>query len=304
MLSSSPLTAINILDDHLGLAEKDWMRPYEIMHLSDMKGRKVALWNLPSLKLSQVSDKRQFGFANRSNLQHTLLDALNLKDDDGNIKNDDDRLKCCTSVVGYQNLDGFVRVELNDGTKVDASALLACDGIHSAVRKHMYKDIDDPLNYCGQECWWGKTTVKPGSELEEEMKRLIASEKELVEYKGNVSLTAIGTNKSPGCFFSAEVAPNEHAWGYVFANKTPPTANATNDLTRRGGSVLTAEEKKRDIDEAIADRSKLLRLMMQQPSADEITRAGLFDRKNLNLSYIDGRVALLGDSAHPQSPSK
>ena len=97
------------------------------MHLSDMKGRKVALWNLPSLKLSKVSDKRQFGFANRSNLQHTLLDALNLKDDDGNIKNDDDRLKCCTSVVGYQNLDGFVRVELNDGTKVDASALLACD---------------------------------------------------------------------------------------------------------------------------------------------------------------------------------
>ena len=77
------------------------MKPYEYMHLSDMKGRKVALWNLTSLKLKKVSERRSFGFANRSDLQHALLDAVNLKDDDGNIiKNDDDRLKCSASVVG------------------------------------------------------------------------------------------------------------------------------------------------------------------------------------------------------------
>lgn len=284
-------TAIKILDDHLGLAEKDWMKPYDVMYLCDMSGKKVALWNMPSLKLKKASERRSFGTANRSRLQHTLLDALKLKDEDGNIKNDDDRLKCSSSVVGYQNIDSFVRVELNDGTKVDASALLACDGIHSAIRKHMNKNVDDSLNYCGQECWWGKTTVKPGSELDTELKRLPSS-----------SLVVIGTNKMPGVFFSDEVAKNEHAWGYVLAKKTPPTANATNDLTRRGGSVLTAEEKKREIDEVTADRSKVLKLMMQEPSADEITRAGFFDRKNLDLSYIDGRVALLGDSAHPQSP--
>jgi len=75
-------------------------------------------------------------------------------------------------------------------------------------------------------------------------------------------------------------------------------------LTRRGGSVLTTEEKKREIDEVIAHRSKVLQLMLQEPSADEITRAGFFDRKNLDLSYINGRVALFGDAAHPQSPSK
>lgn len=284
-------TAMNILDHHLGLAGKDWMKPYELMYVCDMKGRNVALWNMPSLKLKKVDERRSFGTANRSHLQHTLLDALNLKDGNGNIKNDDDRLKCSSSVVGYHNLDGIVRVELNDGTKVDASSLLACDGIHSAVRKHMYKDDDDRLNYCGQECWWGKTTVKPGSELDNELKRLPSS-----------SIVAIGTNKMPGVFFSDEVAPNEYAWGYVLANKKPPNANATNDLTRRGGSVLTTEEKKREIDEVIADRSKVLQLLMQEPSADEITRAGFFDRKNLDLSYIDGRVALLGDSAHPQSP--
>lgn len=293
--------AIEILDDQLGLADKDWMKPYDYMHLADTKGRKVALWDLKSLKLKKVSEGRSFGFASRSGLQHALLDTLNLKDDDGNIKAEDDRLRCNASVVSYQNMNGFVRVELNDGTKVDASALLACDGIHSAVRKHMHKDVDDSLNYCGQECWWGKTTVKPGSELDNELRRLIASEKNM-EKDGNTSLIAIGTKDTPGVFFSCEIASNEHAWAYVLANKTPPSANATNDLTRRGGSVLTAEEKKREIDDMVADCSKVLKLIVQQPSPGEITRAGFFDRKNLNLSYIDGRVALLGDSAHPQSP--
>ena len=286
-------TAIKILDDHLGLAGKDWMSPYEIIHISDMSGKQICVWNMPKLKLKKVSERPSFGTANRARLQHSLLDALNLKDSNNDIKKDDDRLKCSTSVVGYQNLEGLVKVELSDGSKVDASALLACDGIHSAVRKHMFKDVDDSLNYCGQECWWGKTTVKAGSELDEELKRLPST-----------SMMIIGTKKMPGVFFSDEVAPNEHAWGYVLANKTPPAAKATNDLTRRGGSVLTTEEKKREIDEVIADRSRVLQLMMQEPPANEITRAGFFDRKRLDLSYIDGRVALLGDSAHPQSPSK
>lgn len=277
------------------------MKPYDYMHVADTKGRKVALWDMKSLQLKKVSERRSFGFASRSCLQNALLDALNLKDDDGNIKADDDRLRCNSSVVGYQNMDGIVRVELNDGTKVDASALLACDGIHSAIRKHMHRNVDDALNYCGQECWWGKTTVKPGSELDDELKRLISSEKNM-KNDGSTSLVGIGTKSKPGIFFSCEVAPNEHAWGYVLANKTPPSANATDDLTRRGGSVLTAAEKKREIDDMVADCSKVLKLIVQQPSPGEITRAGFFDRKNLNLSYIDGRVALLGDSAHPQSP--
>ncbi len=41
---------------------------------------------------------------------------------------------------------------------------------------------------------------------------------------------------------------------------------------------------------------------MQGTPASGITKVGLFDQKNLNLPYSNGRVALLGDSAHPQSP--
>ena len=84
------------------------MKPYEYMHLEDMKGNKLALLDLKSLKLKKVSERRSFGFANRSGLQHALLDTLNLEDGDGNIKIDDDRLRCNASVVGYQNKYGWL----------------------------------------------------------------------------------------------------------------------------------------------------------------------------------------------------
>jgi len=300
-------TATKIFDDYLGLADVNWMKPYEYMHLSDMKGNKIQLVNLKKLTLKNVAENRSFGFANRSTLQHILLDALKLKNENGSIKGDDNRLQCSKSVVGYQNITrkddngNFVRVELSDGTTVDASALLACDGIHSQVRKCMYQDIDDPLNYIGQECWWGKKTVEPGSELDKELQRIIASEG-IDLANSNMSLIVIGTRKRPGCFFSCETADREHAWGFVSESKTPPTSNATNDLTRRGGSTLTEDEKRKEIEEVVADRNKIVKLIMTQTPAAEITRAGFFDRKNLSLKYVDGRVALLGDSAHAQSP--
>merc|ERR1711992_394005 len=60
--------------------------------------------------------------------------------------------------------------------------------------------------------------------------------------------------------------------------------------------------KRRELVDPLVDRCKIMRLILRDAKASDITRAGLFDRKNLNLPYVDGRVALLGDAAHPQSP--
>lgn len=95
---------------------------------------------------------------------------------------------------------------------------------------------------------------------------------------------------------------NTHAWVYVAKQKQSPLANQTNDLIRRGGSILTEEAKHRELEKPITNRSKLIRQFIKETPASDITRTGLFDRKNLNLPYVDGRVALLGDAAHPQSP--
>ena len=43
-------------------------------------------------------------------------------------------------------------------------------------------------------------------------------------------------------------------------------------------------------------------LFFRETVATDITRAGFYDRQQLQLPYVDARVALLGDAAHPQSP--
>merc|ERR1712224_112294 len=70
-----------------------------------------------------------------------------------------------------------------------------------------------------------------------------------------------------------------------------------------GGTVLTSEEKRTTLDKMISDRnSQVLKLMMRNTHPEDITRAAFYDRKNLNLPYVDGLAGLLGDAAHPQSP--
>jgi len=125
---------------------------------------------------------------------------------------------------------------------------------------------------------------------------------------GNVSMFVLGSRSRPGGFFSCEVTDGEHAWVYMVPSKTDPVAgpNASNDLTRRGGSVLTAEEKRAAMDKitlSSSDRgNRVVELLMAATPAESITRSAFYDRKNLDLPYVDGVVALLGDAAHPQSP--
>merc|ERR1711937_830073 len=81
------------------------------------------------------------------------------------------------------------------------------------------------------------------------------------------------------------------------------------------GGALTEDDKKiifdftshgkdsKSIVRGVKDWPLVEKLIEQTPAAD-ITEAGLFDRKNLNLPYSSESklVALLGDSAHPQTP--
>ena len=269
--------------------------PREVL-MFDSGGKKLTTYRLKEMKFK--IGNRNFGFANRSDLQHALLDELGLKDKNGQIV-EGGPLHCGVAVASYENRPGYVEVELSTGDKVRGLALLACDGIHSAVRKRMYRDSDDSLSYCGQVAWWGKTEVEKGSELERELKKM---QKENAMEDGNVSLSMMGTRKKPGIFFSCEVAEDVHAWVYVLKDNNPPAANASNDLTRRGGVALSGVDKQKEMNKLVASCPPVVKQIMTHASVDDVTRAGFFDRANLSLPYIDGRVALLGDAAHPQSP--
>lgn len=109
--------------------------------------------------------------------------------------------------------------------------------------------------------------------------------------------------KRPGAFFfSCPLNGSNHAWVYVVNNPTPPSSNRSGDLTRRGGSVVSEEDKQRELQLLLTGRSNVFRSIIEATPAANITRAGLFNRSNLELPHVDGRVALLGDAAHPQSP--
>lgn len=299
-------TALKILEDELGLSGglDKAMQKYEYMQVSDMDGKHVKTFRLQ--EMNKKLGGRGFGFASRSIMQHVLLDALGVTDEDGNIV-EGGILHCGITVTGYEhkgrNADGtyeLVNVQLDNGTTVDGSALFACDGIHSRVRKCMFKDVDDSMNYCGQEVWWGKTRVEPDSSIYQELKR-IQQERNMDD--GNVSYMVMGTKRNPHIFFTCEVSENLHNWIFAKDNKKAPRASANaNDSTRRGGKIID-EEKHRELADLISKNgNEVVKLFINETPPEDITYSGFFDRSNQKLRYVDGLVALLGDAAHPQSP--
>lgn len=353
-------TAVDILANKLQVDMSTAMLPYDSMYIGTMQDRPD---QKPYVKynLQDLPNAQDFGFSNRSELQKSLLTSLRKglivsspKDDQFPEEEQEEKgmelsldsiLRCNTEVVEYENHDDHVvvtiRARKGDGdhstSTVVGSVLLACDGIHSAIRKHMNrpnnttnakkKKLKDQKNYkedeynaIGQDVWWGKTEIVPGSKLEQELHKLQDQE----QLTGTLALSFLGTAQNPGGFFSCYVSEHTHAWVYFTkSNNKNKNSNPTptNDLVRRGGTVLTEEMKQRELIEPFlltkkkkkkknssttssssSSMNPMIQLFIQETVASDITRAGFYDRKQLYLPYVDGRVALLGDAAHPQSP--
>jgi len=219
-------------------------------------------------------------------------------------KNGTGELHFGVKVQGYKENenDQNVVVFLDDGTEIVGSVLLGCDGIHSIVRKNMIppllkKGEEDQLNFCNVSCWWGKTEIKNKSELQ----KLVENTQTYREKEGDSLVWMMGSRKRPGTFFCVptEMA-NVFTWVLCLHAESPPV-KSSNDLTRRGGFVLGDKEKRR-LEELVQNFAPLIKGIVRETPASAITNVGLFDRENLDLPYASGRVALLGDAAHPQSP--
>mmetsp|Transcript_30220 Transcript_30220/g.72533 ORF Transcript_30220/g.72533 Transcript_30220/m.72533 type:complete len:460 (-) Transcript_30220:1490-2869(-) len=280
-------TALNILIHRLGLSKEridGMLSRYERWYIATVHGDLVKDEKTPQ------SAQEDYACAHRSAMQQALLDQL--------LQNaatkESEFLKCNTSLEYYQEEKDQVKVVLNDGSILVGKALLGCDGINSKVRSCMNEDEEDPLQYLGTTCYWGKCppeAVKKG--------------KDANKYDSDTFVWLLGTKKVPGSFF---VTPSNgmYLWVLGVAADNPPS-DRSDDLTRRGGGVLS-ETAKTELLNTFNDSGTLidpvLETMISGTPANEITEAGLFDRVNLDLPYSSPgkRVALLGDSAHPQSP--
>lgn len=277
-------TALKILRERLEIETEKILLEYAGANVQTLQGK----------VLTSTTIGVPYASVQRANMQKLLLEVLFPTPD-----LEEGYLKCGAALDSYEeDVDnGRVTVHLGDGSSLVGCALLGCDGIHSKVRQCIHVGVEDPLHFCNCLAYWAKCTIPPSSELEIELNKT-----QIDAEKGPSFVMGVGSSKDPGSLF---VIPwnNTLLWGLFFPSDVPP--QETNDLTRRGGGILT-ERGKLKMMKMIEDGgySDLIKTVVRQTEASDITEAGIFDRKNLDLSYSsEGKlIAILGDAAHPQSP--
>lgn len=165
--------------------------------------------------------------------------------------------------IGYENLDGAARVTFADGSTDQAELVIAADGLHSVARQTLVGDEPVTSNYVAYRAAIPFDQVRENQVHEQDVVVYIGPRCHFVQYplRGGEMFNQVAVFQSP------KAVAGEAEWG------TPDELD--------GAFVGTCDQIQ-----------KGLPLMWR----DRWWR--MFDR-NPTMTWVFGRVALLGDAAHP-----
>ena len=170
-------------------------------------------------------------------------------------------------VVGYSQNNDSVCAKLRDGSEVWGDVLIGADGIHSPIRIKMLGD--EKAKFTGNVAW---RAVVPMERLGKEIP----------------DPTACGW-----------MGRGAHAVTYRL--RCGKLANLV-AVVERDDWVSESWTEQGTIDEALSDFKGWHPIILNIiRNSDAIYRWALFDRPPLK-SWVDGRVAIIGDAAHPMLP--
>jgi 2-polyprenyl-6-methoxyphenol hydroxylase-like FAD-dependent oxidoreductase len=167
-------------------------------------------------------------------------------------------------LVGFEQDASEVRLYFADGTSAAADVLIGADGINSVVRRNSFGD--SRLNYHGFACWQGYCEVDGPDRGE----------------------GRICHDRDSQASWSPILHKGRPAWQWWVLEPWPRGVAFTGDGKRR---------LERKLENWVDPLPELVRAT----ASDRILRREIVDRPRLR-RWIDGRVVVLGDAAHPTSP--
>lgn len=176
-------------------------------------------------------------------------------------------LQTGSAVTGVTQDREGVRAMLASGEEISAKLLIGADGVLSKVRESIL--ADGPPRFCGLTCCWGRMNSSAG---------------QAVSIPPQTALTQLG----PGATLAATCVGEEIIWTATW--RTPSFERSANPAQRKQRLIAR-----------FGGWSSPAPQLIEATEPDVIAEVGIWDREPCR-SWTSGRVALIGDAAHPMTP--